>query len=139
MDSLSVIFNALPYILGGTFVTMGAVGAALAMGLCLGVPFAVTQVYGPPLLRRLVALYVWFFRGIPILVLLFLFVIRRRKRNTSSEDDRPTRDEDEPEVTITTMTDDQANPDWGVVTEDNPVFTNDNTTFDDVLFEEEWI
>lgn len=54
-------------------------------------------------------------------VLLFLFVIRRRKRNTSS-DDRPTRDEDEPEVTITTMTDDQANPDWGVVTEDNPVF-----------------
>ncbi|HIW00655.1 MAG TPA: amino acid ABC transporter permease [Candidatus Desulfovibrio intestinipullorum] len=73
MDSLSVIFNALPYILGGTFVTMGAVGAALAMGLCLGVPFAVTQVYGPPLLRRLVALYVWFFRGIPILVLLFLF------------------------------------------------------------------
>ncbi len=73
MDSLSVIINALPYILGGTFVTVGAVGAALAMGLCLGVPFAVAQVYGPPLLRRLVALYVWFFRGIPILVLLFLF------------------------------------------------------------------
>lgn len=73
MDSLLVVLNALPYILGGTLVTVGAVGCALAMGLALGVPFAVTQVYGHPVLQRLVSLYVWFFRGIPILVLLFLF------------------------------------------------------------------
>ena len=73
MDSLLVVLNALPYILGGTLVTVGAVGCALAMGLVLGVPFAVTQVYGHPVLQRLVSLYVWFFRGIPILVLLFLF------------------------------------------------------------------
>lgn len=39
----------------------------------MGVPFAVGQVYGPRWVRRLVALYVWFFRGVPILVLLFLF------------------------------------------------------------------
>ena len=31
------------------------------------------QVYGNRLLRRLVVAYVWFFRGIPLLVLLFLF------------------------------------------------------------------
>lgn len=73
MDSLLVVLNAFPYILGGTLVTVGAVGCALGMGLILGVPFAVTQVYGHPLLRRLVSLYVWFFRGVPILVLLFLF------------------------------------------------------------------
>ena len=68
MDSLTVIINALPFILGGTLVTVGAVGAALGMGLCLGVPFAVMQVYGNPLMRSFVSLYVWFFRGIPILV-----------------------------------------------------------------------
>ncbi|MDO4840424.1 MAG: amino acid ABC transporter permease [Desulfovibrionaceae bacterium] len=73
MHSLSVIIDALPFILGGCVVTVGAVGIALTIGLCLGVPFAVTQVYGPPCLKRLVSLYVWFFRGVPILVLLFLF------------------------------------------------------------------
>jgi polar amino acid transport system permease protein len=33
----------------------------------------VFQVYGRTLARRLVGLYVWFFRGVPILVLIFLF------------------------------------------------------------------
>ncbi len=73
MHSLSVIIDALPFILGGCVVTVGAVGIALTIGLCLGVPFAVAQVYGSPAMKRLVSLYVWFFRGVPILVLLFLF------------------------------------------------------------------
>ena len=51
---------------------VGNVTISLAMGLVLGVPLAVAQVYGGPWLRRMVALYVWFFRGVPILVLLFL-------------------------------------------------------------------
>ena len=72
MDSLLVVYNALPSILGGGLVTIGNVTISLAMGLVLGVPLAVAQVYGGPWLRRMVALYVWFFRGVPILVLLFL-------------------------------------------------------------------
>lgn len=72
MDSLSVVINALPVILQGTLVTLGIVSIALAMGLVFGVPMAVAQVYGWPWLRRLVDIYVWFFRGVPILVLLFL-------------------------------------------------------------------
>ena len=72
MDSLTVVLNALPAILAGSFVTVGNVAASLAMGLVLGVPLAVAQVYGNRWARRLVALYVWFFRGVPILVLLFL-------------------------------------------------------------------
>ena len=72
MDSLTVVLNALPAILAGSFVTIGNVTASLAMGLVLGVPLAVGQVYGNQWVRRLVALYVWFFRGVPILVLLFL-------------------------------------------------------------------
>jgi polar amino acid transport system permease protein len=73
MHSLTVIVQALPYILQGTAVTVAAVALALGMGLVFGVPFAMAQVYGHPLLKKLVALYVWFFRGVPILVLLFLF------------------------------------------------------------------
>lgn len=73
MHSLIVIFDSLPAILPGIIVTIGNVAAALGLGLCIGVPLAVGQVYGPFWLRKLVAIYVWFFRGVPILVLLFLF------------------------------------------------------------------
>ena len=72
MNSLLVVYNALPSILSGSLVPVGNVTLSLTMGLLLGVPLAVAQVYGGPWLRRLVALYVWFFRGVPILVLLFL-------------------------------------------------------------------
>ena len=72
MNSLLVVYNALPSMLSGSLVTVGNVTLSLTMGLLLGVPMAVAQVYGGPWLRRLVALYVWFFRGVPILVLLFL-------------------------------------------------------------------
>ncbi len=72
MESFGVVWDALPYILGGSFVTLANVGVALAMGLVMGVPLAVGQVYGPSWMRRCISLYVWFFRGIPILVLLFL-------------------------------------------------------------------
>lgn len=73
MHSLLVIFQSLPAILPGIIVTIGNVAVALALGLFMGVPFAVGQVYGPGWIKKLVSLYVWFFRGVPILVLLFLF------------------------------------------------------------------
>jgi polar amino acid transport system permease protein len=70
---LSTIFEALPYILEGTLVTILLVVGALSLGFCLGVPMAVAQVYGPKPVSRLVGFYVWFFRGVPVLLLLFLF------------------------------------------------------------------
>ena len=73
MHILSTIFEALPYILEGTLVTVLLVAGALFLGFCLGVPMAVTQVYGPRPAARLVGFYVWFFRGVPVLLLLFLF------------------------------------------------------------------
>ena len=56
------------------------------------------------------------------ILLIFFFVIRRRRANTSSEQGQEPTNEDEPEVTITTMTTDAGNPEWGVVTEENNVF-----------------
>jgi polar amino acid transport system permease protein len=72
-ESLIAIKDALPYLLEGSVVTLIVIAGSMALGLALGVPLAVGQVYGQPLLRRLVGLYVWFFRGIPLLVFLFLF------------------------------------------------------------------
>ncbi len=72
-ESLEVVIGALPYMLEGSLVTLGIVFGAMAVGLVMGVPLAVTQVYGPFALRRAVSLYVWFFRGVPVLVQLYLF------------------------------------------------------------------
>lgn len=73
LEKLIVISDALPYILQGAGITLIIVAGAMVLGLCLGVPFALGQVYGPPLIRGAIGLYVWFFRGVPILILMFLF------------------------------------------------------------------
>ena len=73
MSIFSTIAEAFPYILQGTLVTIVLVLGALALGFCLGLPLAVIQAYGPRPAARLVGGYVWFFRGVPILLLLFLF------------------------------------------------------------------
>lgn len=73
VQKITVILDALPYILQGAGITLIIVGGAMCLGLLLGVPFALGQVYGPPIIRRIIGLYVWFFRGVPILILMFLF------------------------------------------------------------------
>lgn len=72
-EGLVAVIDALPYMLQGAGVTIGVVVGAMGLGLLMGVPFAVGQVYGGRWLRRLIGIYAWFFRGIPLLVLLFLF------------------------------------------------------------------
>jgi polar amino acid transport system permease protein len=71
-NGLTAVIEGLPYILGGIWVTLTVVAGALAMGLALGLLLSVGQVYGSGWVRRVVGVYVWFFRGIPLLVLLFL-------------------------------------------------------------------
>lgn len=63
----------MPFILQGAGITAGTVLCAMLLGLLLGVPMAVGQTHGGSILRRAIGLYVWFFRGVPILVLLYLF------------------------------------------------------------------
>lgn len=72
-EGLTAVINALPYMLQGSLVTILVVGGAMALGLIMGIPLAAGQVYGGVWTRRLVNVYVWFFRGVPLLVLLFLF------------------------------------------------------------------
>ena len=61
------------YLLSGVGVTLLLVVLAMSLGLVFGSILAAFQVYGPPWTGRLVSIYVWFFRGVPILVLMFLF------------------------------------------------------------------
>jgi len=72
-EGVAAVITAFPYLLQGSLVTVAVVLGAMGSGLVLGVLLAVSQVYGRPWLRRLVWVYVWFFRGVPLLVLLFLF------------------------------------------------------------------
>ena len=73
MDILTILVEWGPYLLGGIAVTLGLVFCALVIGFLLGLPIALGQVYGNSLIRGVTAAYVWFFRGLPTLVLLFLF------------------------------------------------------------------
>ena len=72
-ESLIILYGALPYLLRGSLVTIGVVVGAMLFGLVLGISIAVGQVYGGRWLHRLTGVYIWFFRGVPLLVLLFLF------------------------------------------------------------------
>jgi len=72
-EALQAIWEALPYILNGTWFTLSLIAGAMGLGLAMGVPLAVGQVYGPLWLRRIIGFYVWIFRGVPILVQLYLF------------------------------------------------------------------
>jgi polar amino acid transport system permease protein len=73
IKSLLVIQQGLPYMLQGAVVNVIVVLSAMLFGFMLGLPLAVGQVYGNRVLRRIIGIYVWFFRGIPLLVFLFLF------------------------------------------------------------------
>lgn len=72
-ENISVVYRSLPFILGGIPITLGLVLGALFLGLIIGLGCALGQVYGNKNLARLIGVYVWFFRGLPTLVILFLF------------------------------------------------------------------
>ena len=72
-ESLIAIGDALPYLLEGSLVTLMVVVGAMGLGLVLGCRWPRGRSMGTRRSARLIAVYVWFFRGIPLLVLLFLF------------------------------------------------------------------
>lgn len=79
MSFTSIIVDWSPYFLAGIFVTLGLTASGLGMGVILGLPMAIGQVYSTGIkaldwfMKGFIGIFVWFFRGMPILVLLFLF------------------------------------------------------------------
>ncbi|MBM9518748.1 amino acid ABC transporter permease [Desulforhopalus vacuolatus] len=72
-NALSVVFDSLPYLLQGSFLTAGIVVFAMFLGLFIGIFMSVGLVYGNRYIRYILTVYVWIFRGVPVVVLLFLF------------------------------------------------------------------
>src|SRR3989440_8115607 len=65
-----------PRVLEGVVVTLELTAVAMAVGVVLGVVLAITRLSPNPLVSRASWLYIWFFRGTPVLVqLLFWFNI----------------------------------------------------------------
>lgn len=72
-NALSVVIDSLPYLLRGSLLTVGIVVAGMFLGLVIGTFMAVGLVYGNKTARYLLTVYLWIFRGVPVVVLLFLF------------------------------------------------------------------
>ncbi len=73
LTALSAVIDSLPYLLQGSFITVAIVVSAMLLGLVIGICMAVGLVYGNTSVKYLLTLYVWIFRGVPVVVLLFLF------------------------------------------------------------------
>jgi polar amino acid transport system substrate-binding protein len=68
---VETIVRYLPSLLWGALTTILLSVASMMLAVALGMPIALTRLYGPPPLRALALAYVEFFRGIPVLLLLF--------------------------------------------------------------------
>jgi len=68
-----VFFANLPYLLKGVFYTINLSVITVLLGLVLGATLGVLAYYGPRPIRMLIAVYVFFFRGLPVLIVVFLF------------------------------------------------------------------
>ena len=69
----SVFFANLPYLLKGAFYTITLSVITIGCGLALGAILGALAYYGPKPIRALIALYVFVFRGLPVLIVVFLF------------------------------------------------------------------
>lgn len=73
LEQLPTLIPYIPLILQGALWTFSLVGGGLGLGFLIGLPIAVGQVYGGRIIRLILDVYVWFFRGVPLIVQLFLF------------------------------------------------------------------
>jgi polar amino acid transport system permease protein len=66
------VFNPSPALIGGLAITIYVAVVAQIMGVILGVLSALAGMARNPVLRTMSGIYVWFFRGTPVLVQIFL-------------------------------------------------------------------
>ncbi|MDO6682391.1 MULTISPECIES: ABC transporter permease [unclassified Oceanobacter] len=67
-----VIWEYLPRLLGGAWLTLELVAVSGLLGLALAVPLALARASANPLVRAFPYAYIFFFRGTPLLVQIFL-------------------------------------------------------------------
>lgn len=72
MDT-SIIMNGLPLLLEGSMITLSITVISLILGTLLGFVLCLMRMSHHKLLSSIAFVYIWIFRGIPLLILLFLF------------------------------------------------------------------
>lgn len=73
IEVVTVIKDALPFLLKGGITTVAIVTGAMAIGLAIGIVMSAVIVYGSRPAGTAFRVYIWFFQGVPPLVLLFMF------------------------------------------------------------------
>lgn len=68
----ALMIESLPALLQGTWLSLQLLTAALVLGLALAVPMAIARLEAPLPVRAIIAFYISFFRGTPLLVQIFL-------------------------------------------------------------------
>lgn len=71
--NVDVILNGLPFLLKGAVVTFEISILAIIFATVLGFGLSMMRLSHIHIIQRLASLYIWLFRGMPLLVVLFLF------------------------------------------------------------------
>ena len=71
-SDLQTVMGFMPYILGGLKFTLALVFGGLGLGFVIGLPVATGRFYGNKWVDKALSIYVWIFRGVPLVVQLFL-------------------------------------------------------------------
>lgn len=66
------VIDYMPYILKGLKYTCALIAGGLGLGFLIGLPIATGRFYGSKWVDKMLSIYVWLFRGIPLIVQLFL-------------------------------------------------------------------
>jgi polar amino acid transport system permease protein len=72
MDRLPDILNSVPYLLGGTVLTILLTVISLSVGFVIALPLALFRVYGGRAISSLASTYSTVLRGLPSIVILFV-------------------------------------------------------------------
>jgi len=73
LEIFLTIKQALPFLIKGSMATIIIVTGAMGIGLVMGIFMAAGMVYSNNYVKTCCRVYIWFFQGVPALVLLFLF------------------------------------------------------------------
>ncbi|MGE5483815.1 MAG: amino acid ABC transporter permease [Ignavibacteriales bacterium] len=73
MSKFALAVASLPYLVTGIATTLQITVTALAVGLLLGLPLAISVVYGSTRARRMADAYITGLRSVPVLVVIFIF------------------------------------------------------------------
>ncbi len=71
-DFIDLLNRVTPDLLQGTMVTLQIAAVSLVLGMIVGLPVGVGQVYGPVWVQRILGAYVTLFQGTPLLIQLFV-------------------------------------------------------------------